>query len=309
MWNNLSRLNKILIIATIVVIPIAIFITVLQVQERQTIKQRASEQKDFGLEVYPSSGSYTLGQSINIGIRLANNSKDVSGIDFTINYDANVLRFEKFDIYNPGFTTIINNTSVPGKIHYAAINSSTMPLNSVTQFDIGTLTFTGINATGDNQVTDLSFSNPTITAANFNDRLAVSQGTWQYAITSLSSSVPTAPDPTSISEPTSTPILIPTNTFTPPSTPNPILACSCGAWETTGACGTQGCESNSIPQFRSCTSSCPNAIENRCLVSGSCTPAPTSGSSLLNYCYQSCSAQPEDDRDACYDYCYNKYGQ
>lgn len=66
-----------------------------------------------------------------------------------------------------------------------------------------------------------------------------------------------------------------------PPSPTPIpptptsSVCSCGQWQTSGGCGQENCESGSIPQYRSCTSSCPNITENRCLVSSSCTPTPT----------------------------------
>ena len=79
-------------------------------------------------------------------------------------------------------------------------------------------------------------------------------------------------------------------------TPTPVPVCSCGVWQTSGGCGQQGCGAGSIPQFRTCTASCPSIIENQCLVSSSCilppTPTPTPTCSSFGNDCTSCTKQP-----------------
>lgn len=74
---------------------------------------------------------------------------------------------------------------------------------------------------------------------------------------------------------------VPTSTPIPPtSTPTPVPNfCNCDlnlqTWTSSGACGMEGCPSNKIPQYRSCSPGC--RAETRCLADTICSvPSPTS---------------------------------
>ncbi len=225
MWNNLSRFKKILIILAIVISLIVIPLTIIQALTQQNLKQKASG-NGLILGAYPNTGVYNMNDSVSVNISLTNENKDISGIDFVISYDPNFLRFDNFIVTNPGFTTVINPNSAKtlGRIHYAAVNTSTKSFKDTSQLDIGTVSFTSIKTTGNDGVTRLFFEAPTITAANYNSGLSITQGVWQYTIKSSSQ----APVPTAIPFPSSTLILSPTQasipTIIPTSTPIPALA-------------------------------------------------------------------------------------
>lgn len=221
MWNNLSRFKKILIILTITVSLLVIPLTIFQALTQQNLRQKASG-NDLILGAYPSTGAYAVNDSVSVNISLTNKNKDISGIDFVISYDPNILRFDNFIVTNPGFTTVIdpNSSKTIGKIHYAGVNIGTASLKNTPQFDIGTVIFRAIQTTGNDSVTRLSFESPIITAANYISGLPVTQSVWQY--TAKSPSQVSAPTATPVPSPTLTPALIPTSTPVPLPTATPV---------------------------------------------------------------------------------------
>ncbi|MBI4096378.1 MAG: hypothetical protein HY425_01540 [Candidatus Levybacteria bacterium] len=235
MWNNLSRFKRILIILAIVASLVVIPLTIFQALTQQSLQQKASG-NNLILGAYPNTGVYNVNDSVSVSISLTNTQKDISGVDFIINYDPNILQFNNFIVTNPGFTTIINPNSSKtlGKIHYAGVNTSTKSSENTSQFDIGTVSFISIKTTGNDNVTGLSFANPIITAGNYNSPLPITQSVWQYTIKSSSLPFSQSPPTGNVSTPTTltpttvifAPTLIPTATSISLPTPTSVPAAS-----------------------------------------------------------------------------------
>jgi len=159
MNNILNKLklgkNKLLLIGIILIVIIGIPLTIMQSQKQQEIRQRAAGlDTDVSLVlVRPDEATIELGDQFPIEILLRNSKQlDISGFMITINYNHEFLELSKFsrELGKPKsgeFDPIIIDSTTPGIIQYAAVNSDVELEIDDDDILIGTLTFQGI-ATG-----------------------------------------------------------------------------------------------------------------------------------------------------------------
>ena len=136
--NNFDK-KKVTGIAILAVALIALPLIVFQTQKEQDIRQKAAGGTEaLHVEFYPSALSIKKEESFVTSISLANpTNKDISAIDATITYDENVLELNFFEPITEvsGFTTIVNDTSIPGKIRYVGVNTKTTSWRCSTDFN------------------------------------------------------------------------------------------------------------------------------------------------------------------------------
>lgn len=189
----MGRRNKILIIAMLVMLLVAIPLTIIQSLNQQITKQRASNDYVI-LKAFSNNSSYDTGSRFEANIDLVNtfpDKKDISAIDITINYDKDVLKLVEFDTEgNYDFKTITKNTQTPGEIRFIGIRTDTLS-EALSLFHVGTLAFEASNPSSG---TSLSFPDVAINASEHAERIPFLPELQTYSITKTSSSVsaPTA---------------------------------------------------------------------------------------------------------------------
>lgn len=209
MLKNLSTKNKILIIATLIVLLIAVPLTIIQSLKQQQTKQRASSDSyGFSIMLTPSSLTKNIGEDIDVGIHLLNSQqKEVSAVD--INYgDYYSNMFESVVFQNSGaFYEIINSNG-----RYVGIITPETQRNNA-DIDLGTLKFIKTKEIG---TVNLSLYNIRINVSGIRDAIVFENIKGQYVIEAIKSSSPVNGNtPAPSFTPTLIPTIVPTATSTP----------------------------------------------------------------------------------------------
>lgn len=140
--NNLGR-SKLISLGVVLILLVLLPLVVVQVQTQQQAKQRAEGTGRIHFELDPFKLTVKKEETFNTSIRLINTpEKDISAVDLLITYPSDKLTLNSFYplVESSGFSTIINDTSVPGKIHYVGVNDNPF-LRNTSGFFIGRLTF------------------------------------------------------------------------------------------------------------------------------------------------------------------------
>lgn len=208
--------KKLLILITALFLILAVFITVDQLKKQQETKSRAGG-GNTSLILSPATDTKPIGETFNVPLILKNTIPNISGIDFTLQFDKDILElnFEPSAIFNE---QLINNLDSPtGVLHYAAVNTANNT-NPGSEISLGNLLIRGkTNGTG-----TVSFNNIQIVALGINEFLPNSNNSIGSFIIAESPTAGPLPTNTSTPEiPTSIPTESPTPTILPTSTPPP----------------------------------------------------------------------------------------
>lgn len=195
-WNSISKRNKVLIIAMLVMLIIVVPLTIVQSLNNQTTKQRASED-NVVLQIYSDKNfPHIVGNTFSASVNLINstyNPKDIFSVDIAITYDPAVLELVNFDTENNyDFLTVINDQT-PGSIRFVGVRTSTPLSMPPTLLRIGALAF---KAKETSSSTAVSFTNATINASGYTEGISFTQEPQSYVI-----SLPQVPSPTPTSVP------------------------------------------------------------------------------------------------------------
>lgn len=103
-----------------------------------------------------------VGQSFSIGLFLVNADHDISGVDFTLQYDSSILELASFSAEPSVFSTKLINRidNANGKLRYVAVETGT--ISRQPNYTLGTLMFVGKSP----GTTAVTFTNTQITALN-----------------------------------------------------------------------------------------------------------------------------------------------
>lgn len=225
-FKNLSAKNKILVIATIMLFAIAVPLTIMQSLNRQTTKQRASNDSlGFSTMLTPSSLTKNIGEDIEADIHLLNSQrKEISAVDIVYGgYNASMFESVVFQPSSVGtFTDILNNSGrYVGVVH---------PEGEVSYADItlGTIKFIKSKEAGSINLN----LNIRVNVPGIHDAVSFDNISGQYTIETAKASSNTTGGGIILSNPTPTSILIQTPTVTltptliPTATPIPTNSSS-----------------------------------------------------------------------------------
>jgi len=213
---NIGKKKLIAFGVFVILFLVALSLTLIQVQKQQNLKQRAEGIESLHLEFSPLALSTKKEESFNTSISLQNPmQKDISAIDAVITYNSDVLELNSFEpnVESSGFTTIVNDTSIPGKIHYVGVNSNPTSHNT-SGFFFGRLSFKGKGQ----GIGTVGFSNILVTA----------QGETEPLVINPSDNKPgayTVGEPTLISYPTPTSFSSSSQSVSPSAAPQTLYNC------------------------------------------------------------------------------------
>ncbi len=184
---DLRFLNKyaLLAIAGILVVIGGVFITINQLQKQQETRSRAAGEA-VSVILAPLSRNVNVGDDLLVQVNINGGQNNVSAVDIAFTYDKDLLGEPigecpppppEVTNYQCGtgpfapsstFTTVINNSSSPGTVHYVGVNPTA---NTITgsSINLGTLHFTA-NAQG---TATIGFSNIHINASGVAGALPV----------------------------------------------------------------------------------------------------------------------------------------
>src|SRR3989344_6152687 len=123
MIETLKRFKLQIIVLILIVISIPI--TLIQISRQQEIRSRATGGSPISLILKPLTSSQQLGTQFDVELRINTNTNNVTALDITITYDASILTLVSFTPAST-FSTITNNSSTPGTLHYVGVS---MPEN------------------------------------------------------------------------------------------------------------------------------------------------------------------------------------
>ncbi len=193
MFNLLNKYNigkkKLVGIIMLVIFLIFLPLILIQVQKQQQIKQRAEGSDSLHLELSLPAKTLKKEESFNTIISLINPfAKDISAIDVIITYSSDKLKLNSFDPVADvsGFTTIINEASVSGRIHYIGVKPNPSHHNN-NNFFIGRLSFTG----KEQGVGIVGFENVTVTAIGEQKQLVINPADNKSGTYTISEPTPT----------------------------------------------------------------------------------------------------------------------
>lgn len=189
--------RKIITFGILLILLTALPLILLQVQKQQETRQRAAEMESFHISLLTQKADIKEGESSNVIISLSNPThEDISGVDLTIEYPSDILDLNHFspNIDLLAFTTVVNDTSIPGKIRYVAVNTNPQRQN-IYGFDVGDISFKrkigGVGA--------VRFSNVVVTAKGKSDPLTISSGDYTPVVYAVGAPTPTPAITSSIS--------------------------------------------------------------------------------------------------------------
>lgn len=218
-----------LVLILIGIIAISVPLTIWQMGQQQETRSRAGGGGTTSLILTPDSGTKTVGETFLVPLVLNSTYDNVSGIDFIMSFNKNVvdITFQPATTFNE--TILSNVSSASGTFRYVAVDTAGAPSNQG-DIPLGTLRFSA-KATG---ITTVSFENVEVVALGNTSLLrneANSFGNYTIGesptLTPIPTNTPTptltptpSPTPTPTPRPTSTPI--PSPTPTPTNTPTPL---------------------------------------------------------------------------------------
>ncbi len=220
--------RKILLLILGLILLLSIPLTIYLVRQQQEIRSRATGQ-EVSFQLSPQTANAIVNDTLPVAISLANSAGyNITGVDFTLTFDSDILEALSFQPNTTLNTVIINNppNNNNGTFRFVVVDTSANQ-NTQNPLSLGTITFkakqVGTATVGfqNNQVTALGNDNLLPVGTN-----TVGSYTVALAPTATPTPLPTAtPSPTPI--PTATPTLTPTPrptntpTPTPTSTPSP----------------------------------------------------------------------------------------
>jgi len=185
--SNLIYRHKIFFGVIVFLMVLVIPLTVIQVQQQQNLKQRASESFTITLS---SRTDLKPGDEFDVDVTLKNpTGKDISGIDFILTGNNDTIEIKKFipSSYQPYVNNILSTSS----LQFTGINTSDTINITNSEIPLGKLTLKALNA-GDSA---MSFFGTVTYAGSTGDFSA--GGVTNYSIVAQTSSAPTSP-PTTI---------------------------------------------------------------------------------------------------------------
>lgn len=187
--KKFKLLAGIVIIALLAIVPL----TVNFLQKQQETRSRASGEA-VAVILNPLTGTVPLGNALDVNVAVNAGQNNISAVDISFTYDANILEKNtgvlNVPIFTPSssFTTIINDENTPGTVHFVGVNPTSNTLTG--SVNIGKLNF----AAKTSGTATVGFSNIHINASGVPGALPVDTTNTQngsYTIAQLSAS-PTA---------------------------------------------------------------------------------------------------------------------
>lgn len=226
-FKNLSLKNKILVIATIILLLLVVPLTIMQSLNRQTTKQRASnDSHGFSIALASTGVTRNVGEDFEVEIQLFNwRRRDVSAVDMSYRYGgANPNLFESIT-FQPSseFIQVVNDNG-----RYVGIVFPDEHRNAP-YVTLGIVKFVNSKEAG---IFSLDIRNISVNIAGRRDAIALKPLGGSYRIETAKASSNTTGGGIILSNPTPTSILIQTPTVTltptliPTATPIPTNSSS-----------------------------------------------------------------------------------
>lgn len=185
----LEKLGKFkLIIVGALVSLLFIVITISQFQKRQETRSRAAGEA-ISVILNPLTQSVNVGSTLNVAVTINGAQNNISAVDITFSYDANLLGNPTFQPATT-FTTIINNAATPGTIHFVGVNPTSNAIIG-SSINIGTIS---LNAKAAGTAT-IGFSNIHVNASGVAGALPVDTNNTKNGTYTIGGSQGVSPSP------------------------------------------------------------------------------------------------------------------
>ncbi len=218
MLERIKKGKVILGAMLLIVMAIIIPVTIGQLQKSQESRSRASGEA-VSVIFDPLTKTVPPGNALDVNVTVNAGQNNVSAVDISFTYDANILEKNtgvlNVPIFTPSssFTTIINNENTPGTVHFVGVNPTSNTLTG--SINIGKLNF----AAKTSGTATVGFSNIHINASGITGALPIdTENTKTGTYTISSSNNNDTPTPTGLLPTVTTAAESPTPTNVPGTT-------------------------------------------------------------------------------------------